>query len=83
MTRRTLFAALSMAALAQAVLAQQPAAPPALRSPEVSHDRRVTFRIWAPSAKAVSVAPQTAQDEAACADSADADGLGWRKTAAA
>jgi enterochelin esterase-like enzyme len=35
--------------------AQQPAQPPAVRSPEVSADRRVTFRVRAPNASKVTV----------------------------
>ena len=38
-----------------AVQAQQPAQPPAVRSPEVSADGRVTFRVRAPSATKVTV----------------------------
>ena len=50
----------AMAALVQSGFAQQPAAPPvsrtpAVRSPEVHPDRRVTFRIYAPRATEVTV----------------------------
>ena len=41
--------------LCAAVEAQQPAQPPAVRSPEVSADRRVTFRVRAPDASKVTV----------------------------
>jgi hypothetical protein len=53
--RMLLLAALAVSALAQVVSAQQPAAPAALRSPEVLPDHRVTFRISAPTATAVTV----------------------------
>jgi enterochelin esterase family protein len=50
----------AMAVLVQGGFAQQPAAPPvsrtpAVRSPEVHADRRVTFRIYAPRATEVTV----------------------------
>ena len=50
----------AMAVLVQSGFAQQPAAPPvsrtpAVRSPEVHPDRRVTFRIYAPRATEVTV----------------------------
>jgi enterochelin esterase family protein len=41
--------------LTAAVQAQQPSQPPAVRSPEVSADRRVTFRLRAPNASKVTV----------------------------
>jgi enterochelin esterase family protein len=41
--------------LSAVVSAQQPAQPPAVRSPEVSTDRRVTFRVRAPNAAKVTV----------------------------
>jgi enterochelin esterase-like enzyme len=49
-----------LASLVQSGLAQQPAGPPAnrtpaVRSPEVHPDRRVTFRIYAPKATEVTV----------------------------
>jgi enterochelin esterase family protein len=49
-----------LASLVQSGLAQQPAGPPAnrtpaVRSPEVHSDRRVTFRIYAPKATEVTV----------------------------
>lgn len=49
---RTLLLLLSLTAV---VDAQQPAQPPAVRSPEVSADRRVTFRVHAPAAAKVSL----------------------------
>jgi enterochelin esterase family protein len=54
-------ALMMIAAMAQAGSAQQPAGPPAsripaVRSPEVHADRRVTFRIYAPKAAEVTVA---------------------------
>lgn len=49
---RTLLLLLSLSA---AVNAQQPAPPPAVRSPEVSADRRITFRVRAPAAAKVTV----------------------------
>ena len=42
--------------LTAAVQAQQPAQPPVVRSPEVSADRRVTFRVRAPNASKVALA---------------------------
>ena len=50
----------AVAVLVQSGLAQQPAGPPvsrtpAVRSPEVHPDRRVTFRIYAPKATEVTV----------------------------
>ena len=49
----------AVAVLVQSGLAQQPAGPPAsrtpaVRSPEVHADRRVTFRIYAPKATEVT-----------------------------
>jgi enterochelin esterase family protein len=41
--------------LASSVQAQQPSQTPAVRSPEVSADRRVTFRVRAPNASKVTV----------------------------
>src|SRR5262245_15683998 len=52
---RMLFSATAVLVLAQAIAAQQPPARQAVRSPEVAADRRVTFRVSAPEAKAVSV----------------------------
>ena len=53
MTLRTVLLLLPLAA---AVHAQQPAQqPPAVRSPEVSDDRRITFRVLAPQASKVTV----------------------------
>jgi enterochelin esterase-like enzyme len=48
--------ALTTTAMAAQSPSSIPLAPPALRSPDVGHDRRVTFRIAAPNAKAVTVA---------------------------
>ena len=75
--RRSRFAVLMsvVAALVQAGFAQQPAGPPAsrtpaVRSPEVHPDRRVTFRLQAPKATEVTVSgefevgrPGTQDDE--------------------
>lgn len=58
MANRTAVTVLLAAMLTAAVAAQPPApaiAPPAIRSPEVGADARVTFRIAAPNAKTVSV----------------------------
>jgi len=49
---RTLLLLLSLTAV---VDAQQPAQPPAVRSPDVSADRRVTFRVHAPAAATVTL----------------------------
>ena len=49
---RTLLLVLSLCAVVEA---QQPAQPPAVRSPEVSADRRITFRVRAPNAAKVTV----------------------------
>src|SRR4051794_38029308 len=54
MRTRLLLLLLSLGALAGTPSAQQPPSA-AVRSPEVSGDRRVTFRIAAPKAAAVSV----------------------------
>jgi enterochelin esterase-like enzyme len=56
MTVRTLLVALAVSALTLPLSAQQPGVRPApLRSPEVLPDHRVTFRVSAPDAKAVTV----------------------------
>ena len=52
MKRCTLIVLLSLCAVGHA---QQPAQPPAVRSPEVSADRRVTFRVRAPGASRVTL----------------------------
>src|SRR5438067_13432654 len=56
MTSRTLLFAVGILAVGRMMEAQQPGArPAAMRSPEVSADHRVTFRVSAPDAKSVSV----------------------------
>ena len=55
MRLRTLLVLLAVSVLARSVSAQQPGSSPAVRSPEVLPDHRVTFRISAPTAKAVTV----------------------------
>jgi enterochelin esterase-like enzyme len=62
--------------LTAAVQAQQPAAP-AVRSPEVSPDRRVTFRVRAPNASKVTVFCECLSTEPVL--SKDADGI-WSVT---
>src|SRR5688500_20314583 len=62
--------------LTAAVQAQQPA-PPALRSPEVSADRRVTFRVRAPQASKVTVLCECLATEPA--RTKDSEGV-WRVT---
>jgi enterochelin esterase-like enzyme len=52
MTRKTIAIVLFAAAVAAA---QQPARPPQFQSPEVSADRKVTFRIHAPGAEAITL----------------------------
>jgi enterochelin esterase family protein len=52
-------AAALLGALSQTVSAKSVQAPPRVVSPEVSADRRVTFRIFAPNAKAVRLAQAT------------------------
>jgi enterochelin esterase-like enzyme len=54
MTARILLSAIAVALVGQTLGAQQPSTT-AVRSPEVAPDRRVTFRVAAPSAKSVSV----------------------------
>lgn len=71
---RTLLLLLPMAA---ALHAQQPAQPPAVRSPEVSADRRVTFRVRAPNASKVTVFCECLTSEPALTK--DADGV-WSVT---
>ena len=63
--------------LSTAVQAQQPSQPPAVRSPEVSADRRVTFRVRAPSAAKVTVFCECLTSEPAMTK--DADGV-WSVT---
>jgi enterochelin esterase family protein len=53
------------------VQAQQPAQPPAVRSPEVSADGRVTFRVRAPQASKVTVFCECLSTEPALAKGAD------------
>ena len=55
MTLRTLVAGIVVTVLAQTVSAQPPVPPPTVRSPEVLPDNRVTFRVSAPAAKAVTL----------------------------
>ena len=55
MTSRMLLSAVAVLALGPAIGAQQPPRAAAVRSPEVAADHRVTFRVSAPDAKAVSV----------------------------
>jgi enterochelin esterase-like enzyme len=55
MTSRMLLSAVAVLALGPAIGAQQPPRAAAVRSPEVAADHRVTFRVSAPEAKAVSV----------------------------
>jgi enterochelin esterase-like enzyme len=55
MTSRTLVSAIAILVVGQTIGAQQPAPRAAVRSPEVLADHRVTFRVSAPDAKAVSV----------------------------
>jgi enterochelin esterase family protein len=57
--------------LTAAVQAQQPAQPPAVRSPEVSPDRRVTFRVRAPNASKVTVFCECLTSEPAMSKGAD------------
>jgi len=63
--------------LTAAVQAQQPSQPPAVRSPEVSADRRVTFRVRAPNAAKVTVFCECLTSEPAMTK--DADGV-WSVT---
>ena len=77
-------ALMMIAAMAQAGSAQQPAGPPAgrapaVRSPEVHADRRVTFRIYAPSAAAVTVAGEFQVGAPAQKMTKDAQGV-WSVT---
>lgn len=58
MTKRRTVTMLVMAMATAALSAQAPSvaiAPPAIRSPEVGADARVTFRISAPNAKQVTL----------------------------
>ena len=55
MTSRMLLSAVAVLALGPVIGAQQPPRAAAVRSPEVAADHRVTFRVSAPDAKAVSV----------------------------
>jgi enterochelin esterase-like enzyme len=55
MTSRTLSLAIAVLVLAETLAAQQPQPRAAVKSPEVSADRHVTFRVSAPEAKSVSV----------------------------
>ena len=82
MTIPVLIAAL--ASLVQSGLAQQPAGPPAnrtpaMRSPEVHPDRRVTFRIYAPKATEVTVSGEFEVGAPAHKLTKDAQGI-WSVT---
>ena len=68
MKLRTLLLVLSFCAVLDA---QQPAQPPAVRSPEVSADRRVTFRVRAPDASKVTVFCECLTSEPALTKGAD------------
>ena len=69
MTLRTVLLLLPLAAV---VHAQQPAQqPPAVRSPEVSDDRRITFRVLAPQASKVTVFCECLTSEPALTKGAD------------
>ena len=57
--------------LASAVHAQQPPQPPAVRSPEVSADGRITFRVRAPNASKVTVFCECLSTEPALTKGAD------------
>jgi len=57
--------------LTAAVHAQQPSQPPAVRSPEVAPDGRVTFRVRAPNASKVTVFCECLSTEPALTKSAD------------
>ena len=57
--------------LAASVQAQQPPQAPAVRSPEVSADRRVTFRVLAPNASKVTVFCECLTNEPAMTKGAD------------
>ncbi len=56
LVRAVTFACWALGAAAFPVHAQPPAAPPPVVSPEVSADRRVTFRVHAPKAETVQLA---------------------------
>jgi enterochelin esterase family protein len=73
-----------MAVLVQSGLAQQPAGPPpsrtpAVRSPEVHADRRVTFRLYAPKATEVTVSGEFEVGAPAHKLTRDAQGI-WSVT---
>ena len=66
MTRRAILASLTVFLLNTPAGAQQaPAGPPAVRSPEVGADRRVTFRLAAPRATEVKVTCECVKDAVA------------------
>src|ERR671922_2705441 len=68
----TLRAVLLLLPLAVAVQAQQPAQqPPAVRSPDVSGDRHITFRVLAPQASKVTVFCECLSSEPALTKGAD------------
>ncbi len=64
-------ALLVMLSLVASVQAQQPSQPPAVRSPEVSADRRITFRVLAPNASKVTVFCECLTSEPAMTKGAD------------
>jgi enterochelin esterase family protein len=64
-------ALLLLLTLTASVQAQQPTPPPAVRSPEVSADRRVTFRVRAPNASKVTVFCECLTSEPAMTKGAD------------
>jgi enterochelin esterase-like enzyme len=74
----------AMAVLVQTAVAQQPAGPPAsrtpaVRSPEVHPDRRVTFRLYAPRATEVTVSGEFEAGAPAHKLTKDAQGI-WSVT---
>ena len=64
-------ALLLLLSLAASVQAQQPSQAPAVRSPEVSADRRITFRVLAPNASKVTVFCECLTSEPAMTKGAD------------
>ena len=84
MRMRVLMLMATIAVLVQSGLAQQPAGPPAsrtpaVRSPEVHADRRVTFRIHAPKATEVTVSGEFEVGAPAHKLTRDAQGI-WSVT---
>jgi enterochelin esterase-like enzyme/lysophospholipase L1-like esterase len=74
---RLLLGIVALVALAAATEAQGP--PPAVRSPEVHADRRVTFRLRAPSATSVDLVGEVLQGKGPQAMTKGADGV-WSVT---